>query len=48
MEMGAGSMTQRSIQAGKTPTVIVRAGMDVQVEGWDDERVLANTEHNGA
>jgi hypothetical protein len=38
-------MTQRSIQAGKTPTVIVKAGMDVQVEGWDDERVLASTEH---
>ena len=38
-------MTQRSIQAGKTPTVIVKAGMDVQVEGWDDERVLAATEH---
>jgi hypothetical protein len=38
-------MTQRSIQAGSVPTVIVRASMDVQVEGWDDERVLANTEH---
>ncbi len=38
-------MTQRSIQAGKTPTVIVRASMDVQVEGWDAERVLASTEH---
>ena len=40
-------MTQRSIQAGKTPTVIVRAGMDVQVKGWGDERVLASTEHKG-
>lgn len=38
-------MTQRSIQAGRTPTVIVRAGMDVQVVGWDEERVLASTEH---
>jgi hypothetical protein len=38
-------MTERSIQAGKTPTVIVRVGMDVRVEGWDDERVLARTEH---
>ncbi|MGB8643870.1 MAG: hypothetical protein WCF84_01410 [Anaerolineae bacterium] len=38
-------MTRRSIQAGKIPTVIIRAGMDVQVEGWDDERVLASTEH---
>lgn len=37
-------MTQRSIQAGATPTVIVRAGMDVQIEGWDDERVQASTE----
>ena len=33
-------MTQRSIQAGKMPTVIVRAGMDVQIEGWEDERGL--------
>ena len=38
-------MTQRSIHAGKTPAVIVKAGMNVQVEGWDDERVLASTEH---
>ncbi len=38
-------MTQRSIQAGKTPTVIVHAGMSIQVEGWDDERVLASTDH---
>ncbi len=38
-------MTQRSIQAGATPTVIVKAGMNVQVEGWDEERVLASTEH---
>lgn len=37
-------MTQRSIHAGQTPTVIVRAGGDVQVEGWDDDRVLASTE----
>jgi hypothetical protein len=38
-------MTERSIQGGKTPAVIIRAGMDVQVEGWDDERVLASTGH---
>ncbi len=38
-------MTQRSIQAGKTPTVIVRTSMDVRVEGWDEGRVLASTEH---
>jgi hypothetical protein len=37
-------MTQRSIQAGKTPTVIIRAGADIQIEGWDDERILANTQ----
>ncbi len=40
-------MTQRSIRAGKTPTVIVRGSMDVQVEGWDDERVLATTGRGG-
>ena len=40
-------MTQRSIHAGKTPAVIVKAGMNVQVDGWDDddERVLVSTEH---
>jgi hypothetical protein len=38
-------MTQRSIRAGKSPTVIVRAGMDVRIEGWDDERVFASTGH---
>jgi hypothetical protein len=37
-------MTQRSIHAGQTPTVVVRASGDVQIEGWDDDRVLANTE----
>ncbi len=40
-------MTRRSIQAGKTPLVIIRGGMDVQVEGWDDELVLASAEHKG-
>ncbi len=38
-------MTQRSIQAGRAPAVIVRAGTDVRVEGWDEERVFASTEH---
>ncbi len=38
-------MAQRSMQAPQTPTVIVKGGMDVQVKGWDDERVLASTEH---
>jgi hypothetical protein len=37
-------MTQRSIQAGLTPTVIVRAGADIIVEGWDGDRVVAETE----
>jgi hypothetical protein len=37
-------MTQRSIHTGKSPTVIVRSGMDAQIEGWDDERVFASTE----
>ena len=36
-------MTQRSIQAGPHPTVIIRAGEDVQIEGRDDERVVART-----
>ncbi len=37
-------MTQRSIQAGLTPTVIIRAGADIVVEGWDGDRVVAETE----
>lgn len=37
-------MTQRSIQAGPNPTVIIHAGMDVQIEGRDDERVVASTD----
>jgi hypothetical protein len=45
MEVGTATMTERSIQAGKSPTVIVRGGMDVRVEGWEDERVLASTQH---
>ncbi len=38
-------MTTRSIQAGKMPTVVVKASMDVEIEGWDEERVVASTEH---
>ncbi len=38
-------MTQRSIQAGPAPIVVIKAGGNVRVEGWDDERVLASTEH---
>ncbi len=37
-------MTQRSIQAGLTPTVIIRAGADITVEGWEGDRVVAETE----
>jgi hypothetical protein len=37
-------MTQRSIQAGLTPTVIIRAGANITVEGWDGDRVVAETE----
>ncbi|MBI5030499.1 MAG: hypothetical protein HZB51_08225 [Chloroflexi bacterium] len=37
-------MTQRSIQARANPTVIIRAGADVQVEGRDEERVVASTD----
>ncbi len=38
-------MTQRSIQAGPAPTVVVKATGNVQVQGWDDERIFASTEH---
>ncbi len=37
-------MTQRSIQAGKTPTVIIRVGGDVEIQGRDDARVVARTD----
>ncbi len=37
-------MTMRSILAGKTPSVIIRTGNDVTVEGWDEERVSASTD----
>jgi hypothetical protein len=37
-------MTQRSIQAGLTPNVTVRAGGDVTVTGLEGDRVLATTE----
>jgi hypothetical protein len=36
-------MTTRSLQAGPTPTVIIRAGGDVTVEAAEGERVLAET-----
>ena len=37
-------MTQRSIQAGWAPTVIVRAGGTVQVAGGAGDRVMASSE----
>lgn len=37
-------MIQRSIQAGEKPIVIVRGGTDCVVEGYDGERVIAETE----
>jgi hypothetical protein len=37
-------MTQRSIQAGWAPTVIVRAGGTVKLEGHASDRVLAEAE----
>ena len=37
-------MTQRSLLVGQTPNVIVRAGGDVSVQGWDNDRVLADTD----
>lgn len=37
-------MTQRSIFAGQAPTVVIKAGADVTVEGWDSERVVAESE----
>jgi hypothetical protein len=37
-------MTQRTIFTGFTPTVVVRAGGAVQIEGWDKDQVLAETD----
>jgi len=37
-------MTHRSLFAGRTPTVVVRAGGSVTVEGWDSDRVHAETD----
>ncbi len=37
-------MTQRSILAGQSPSVVIRAGGDVRVEGRDSDRVLADTD----
>jgi hypothetical protein len=41
-------MTQRSMPAGENPTVVIRVGRDVEVEGWESERVAADTDnHSG-
>src|SRR5258705_4186353 len=37
-------MTERSMQSGLTPTVIVRAGGDVRVRGAETDRVQASTD----
>ena len=37
-------MTQRSILAGTTPNVVIKAGASVSVKGYHDDRVLAETE----
>lgn len=38
-------MTQRSLLVGQTPTVVVRANGSVTVEGWESDRVQADTDH---
>lgn len=37
-------MTQRSMLVGWAPTVVIRAGGEVQVAGWDGDRLEAETE----
>ncbi len=37
-------MTQRSILAGPTPNVEIRASGDVSIEGWDSDRVQADAD----
>jgi len=37
-------MTQRSISAGTTPNVVIKAGASVSVKGTNDNRVLVKTE----
>jgi hypothetical protein len=37
-------MTHRSILAGQTPTVVVRANGTVAVEGWDSDRIQAESD----
>jgi hypothetical protein len=36
-------MTERSIFTGRTPRVVIRSGGDVEVKGWEGDRVLAES-----
>ncbi len=36
-------MTERSISSGSAPQVVIRAGGDVQVKGWENDQVLAES-----
>ncbi len=38
-------MTQRSILAGQAPTVVVRANGSVTVEGWESDRLRADSDN---
>lgn len=40
-------MTHRSMLAGQTPTIVVRAEGNITVEGWDSDRVQADTDNRG-
>lgn len=37
-------MTQRSILSGASPTVIIRAGRDIKVQGWNGDRVESSAD----
>ena len=39
-------MTQRSLLAGQTPTVVVRANGTVTVEGWESDRIQAESDNS--
>jgi hypothetical protein len=39
-------MTERSIFSGMAPRVVIRAGLDVVVKGWENDRVLAESSGN--
>jgi hypothetical protein len=36
-------MTQRSMPAGQTPAIVIRGG-SVTIEGWDSDRIQANSD----